>query len=77
MGMNFTLVKYGETEMTVRTRCPMCKQTDDFEVPVAGINAYAAGAKIQDAFPTLNADRREQLMSGTCAPCWDKMFGEE
>ena len=35
------------------------------------------GAKIQDAFPTLNASEREFIMSGTNDEEWDAMFGEE
>lgn len=72
--MAFTLVKYGEDVMTVRTYCPLCRQTTDFEVPTAGVDAYGQGLMIQDAFPTLNADQREQLKTGTCPDCWNKIF---
>jgi len=30
--------------------------------------------KIQDLFPYLNADQREQLMTGTHPACWNQMF---
>ncbi len=30
--------------------------------------------KIQDIFPYLNADQREQLMTGTHPACWNQMF---
>lgn len=33
------------------------------------------GALIQDAFPFLNADQREFLMTGTPPQVWDAMFG--
>lgn len=32
------------------------------------------GDYIQDAFPYLEADQRELIMSNTCGKCWDKMF---
>ena len=30
--------------------------------------------KIQDLFPYLNADQREQIMTGTHPACWNQMF---
>ena len=30
--------------------------------------------KIQDIFPYLNADQREQIMTGTHPACWNQMF---
>ena len=33
------------------------------------------GALVQDAFPFLNADQREFLMTGTPPQVWDAMFG--
>jgi len=33
------------------------------------------GMLIQDAFPCLNADQREFLMTGTPPQVWDAMFG--
>ena len=29
---------------------------------------------IQDIFPYLNADQREQIMTGTHPSCWNQMF---
>lgn len=37
--------------------------------------ASGAGALIQDAFPELNADQREFLMSGATPEAWEAMFG--
>jgi hypothetical protein len=34
------------------------------------------GALIQDAFPFLNADQREFLMSGITPVIWNRYFGE-
>jgi hypothetical protein len=36
--------------------------------------AWKRGRAIQVAFPYLNADQRESLMTGICPPCWEKMF---
>jgi len=32
---------------------------------------------IQDALPSLSADERELLMTGTHAHCWEKMWGPD
>lgn len=42
-----------------------------------GLDARANGALIQDAFPFLNADEREFIMTGTTPEKWDAMFGGE
>ena len=57
--------------------CPTCKRMDTFTVPAEQVAAYKAGAHVQDAFPGLTADQREQLITGYCGPCWDLAFGEE
>lgn len=36
--------------------------------------ASGAGALVQDAFPELDADQREFLMSGATPEEWDEMF---
>ena len=33
------------------------------------------GKPVQDAFPNLDADQRELLISGTHAHCWERLFG--
>jgi hypothetical protein len=48
--------------------------TLNIEVTDAQIEAYAAGASIQDAFPNLNADDREFIKTGITAESWDAMF---
>lgn len=39
--------------------------------------AFMQGAHAQDAFPTLTADQRELLISGTTAEGWDQLFGSD
>jgi hypothetical protein len=48
--------------------------TLNIEVTDAQIEAYAAGALIQDAFPNLSADDREFIKTGITAESWDAMF---
>ena len=52
----------------------MCTQGKYHEMVVDKQNVidYNSGAKMQDAFPTLNASEREFLMTGMCCdPLWD------
>lgn len=37
---------------------------------------WMSGKKVQDAFPYLNADEREFLMTGITPDEWKKIFGE-
>jgi hypothetical protein len=39
-------------------------------------NEWQAGKLIQDAFPMLNADQREFLLTGLTPEQWDKIFDE-
>jgi len=52
-------------------------ETNTMDLPITQdqLNAYAAGALLQDAFPNLNADEREFVKSGITAEEWDEMFG--
>ncbi len=47
--------------------------TLNIEVTDEQIQAYAAGALIQDAFPNLSADDREFIKTGITAESWEEM----
>ena len=60
------------------TTCPICgKQTKH----MVDEKAYAAWKRkellIQQAFPHMSADEREELKTGICSKCWDDMFSDE
>ena len=48
-------------------------KTLNIEVTDAQIEAYAAGALIQNAFPNLSADDREFIKTGITAESWEAM----
>lgn len=59
-------------------KCFCCGQIGFVVVRSDDFNKYADGALIQEAFPEMPMDRREQLISGTHPECWDKMMkGDE
>jgi hypothetical protein len=69
---------------TIETKqCFQCGKTGKLQIPspdyFAGIKKLEQGALIQHAFPNLNAEQREQIMTGIHPECWKKMFppGEE
>jgi hypothetical protein len=55
-------------------KCPECGRQDTYQVSEESVRKYEAGAHIQDAFPELNADQREQFQTGYCGPCFDRLF---
>lgn len=66
------------TMTTITTRpCMVCGQASEVSVPVDGYSRWQAGAYVQDAFPAMNADEREMLISGTHPVCWDLLFADE
>lgn len=62
--------------VSIATLCGVCQEVDTIEVDSVGYGKWCAGEFIQDAMPELDADKREQLISGTCPECFEKMFGE-
>lgn len=75
---------FHETEsngkVILATICPFCRKEqtmilEGYEADAYknGKIAYAKGTLIQDAFPFLNADQREFILTGICPECWDNM----
>ena len=69
--------------MKIQNQCN-CGATAEITVDQDDFNRWKNdGVLIQDAFPYLNADDRELIMSTRnfgfwkCPKCWDKMFEEE
>ena len=62
------------TALIETRRCPHCGEHGYLELPVEGIAKREAGAFVQDAFPDLPRDLREQIISGTHPKCWEEMF---
>ncbi len=60
---------------TMWTTCRVCKNQVEMQVHAEDVAAWENGELIQNAMPYLSADEREVLISGTCGPCFDKMFG--
>lgn len=62
--------------MILVTECIHCRRPAEIEVSRAEYKAWMLGTPTQTAFPTMSADDRELLISGTCGTCFDQMFGE-
>lgn len=57
--------------------CPVCGKHDKLFLNQAEVQAYQAGELIHKAFPTLPADKREQIKTGMHGACWDALFPKE
>jgi hypothetical protein len=57
-------------------RCSVCGYKGEVEVPNSGLFRYTSGALAQEAFPSLSAPLREQIISGTHPECWGRLFEE-
>ena len=62
---------------TMWTTCRVCKNQVEMQVHVEDVTAWENGELIQNAMPYLTPDEREVFLSGTCGPCFDRMFGED
>jgi hypothetical protein len=61
---------------TIHRKCPFCGEPSHVIVPGPGLWAWEHGEFAQIAFPTLSADEREQVMTGTHGVCWDRHMKE-
>lgn len=60
--------------MDIKVKCNFCGVVETIPVDSADYTAWKGGKLTQDAFPYLDADRREMLISKTCGGCWDMTF---
>lgn len=50
----------------------------DLDITQEQLDAWNNGTQlIQEAFPHLNADEREFILTGITTPEWDEAFGDE
>lgn len=70
-------MKINYKEVTITTTCPFCGHTNEVSVNENDYWDWQDGVLIQNAFPYLNADERESLITGICSKCWDDMFSEQ
>ena len=65
--------------VTLCNDCPFCKKHYEFTIKmdyddfIDAMWKYKYGTRIQDAFPNLTPDEREQIKTGICSRCWDSM----
>lgn len=71
------MTKINYKEVCVVTACPFCGRANGVEVNEKDYLDWQDGALAQDAFPYLNANEREMLISGICPTCWFNTFGSE
>lgn len=68
------------TSIIETPRCFKCGKQGQLEIPTqiwfAGIKKSEEGALIQDAFPTLTNEQREQLLTGIHPECWKAIFAK-
>ena len=62
---------------TMWTTCRVCKNQVEMQVHIEDVTAWENGDLSQNAMPYLTPDEREVLISVTCGPCFDRMFGSE
>lgn len=61
--------------LKVSNVCKVCGKRNNVIVEKIDFQKWQIeGEYIQNALPYLSADEREILVSGTCPPCWDKLY---
>lgn len=70
------LLEYFINIVNVETVCPFCGSREIIAVNDEDYYDWMHGKRVQHAFPYLNANQRERLVTGICDKCWDDMWGE-
>ena len=68
--MNYQII--GSTtngKLALLCTCPFCGDKHIVTVKPRELKAYEGGELVQDAFPMLNRDEREMIMTGICPKC--------
>ena len=63
--------------VNIKTVCPLCEKETIITVDKEKFEKYQNGALIQNCFPELSPEVREQLISGICPDCWNTFVCEE
>ena len=56
--------------------CGICDKAGVVEAPFVNYLQWSFGMLIQDAFPNMSPELREQLKTGIHPECYQKMLGE-
>lgn len=63
---------------SVQNACPFCKGLNNIKLQGNQYFAhFVKGEFVQHAFPHLDVDDRELILTGSHADCWEKAFSEE
>ena len=71
------MIKLNYKEICIVKYCPICAKAREVEVNEQDYWDWEDGTLAQDAFPYLEPEEREVLISGICKECWQEMFGGE
>lgn len=63
--------------LCVQVVCGLTKEIHEFTIKVADFNKWESGELVQRAFPYLNTDQREMLMTGITPAEWDNLFPDD
>ena len=67
----------GATVTVTTLPCRVCGNRAEMSIRADGYRKFLQGLEVQVAFPDLDSDQRELLISGTHAHCWQAIYGSE
>lgn len=72
-GKRIEAFKVGDDVKIVCT-CPECGEQNEIMVKLDDFKKWEGGELVQRAFPYLNNDQREQIITGIDQKCWNRIF---
>jgi len=71
---DLTAGRDGEVVLARSTACFVCRQQTVLRLLQDDLAKFQRGVHVQDAFPYLDANEREMVLTGIHSSCWDSMF---
>jgi hypothetical protein len=59
-------------QIELKITCPLCLNLRYLFIPKEDFEGFVHGKLVQYAFPYLDEDTRESIISGVCPRCWGK-----
>jgi len=69
--------KTDKDKVSIPVTCSNCGKRVFIKVFPEDLTKFQNGALVQEAFPYLEPEKRELILTGLCPDCWDQNFDED
>lgn len=67
----------GDGKLLIALHCWRCRERHEVVADAVALESWVGGTPAEEAMPELTDTERELLISATCDPCWDAVYGDD